>query len=332
MITADGRPKIMDFGVAHVVGSQMTQADEILGSPHFMAPEQLGKGKVDQRTDVFAFGVVLYWMLTGLLPFTGDSFAAIAQAILSERPVSPKDLKRTVPRELGKVVLRCLEKDPAKRFATAGELRAALQRIAKPPQSSRPHVVAVLLVLLATVTALYVHERNQNQADDASRAAIPARPGGRDKRPTPAAGELRPTPSAGEARPSPPAIDPRPSPSPVAQPTPTARPAAASGAAAPSRADTEEQRFAETLPLTFPAKHSHRIGSCEGTLTLGASTIEFRSREHESFRFRLAEVRSLERDGARSLKVETRERSYNFSLARPLSDADWTRYRKLARK
>lgn len=101
MITGDGRPKIMDFGVAHVVGSQMTQADEILGSPHFMAPEQLGKGKVDQRTDLFAFGVVLYWMLTGRLPFTGDSFAAIAQAILLERPVRPKDLKRTVPRELG---------------------------------------------------------------------------------------------------------------------------------------------------------------------------------------------------------------------------------------
>jgi hypothetical protein len=98
------------------------------------------------------------------------------------------------------------------------------------------------------------------------------------------------------------------------------------------REDAGEQRFKETLPLSFPAKHSHRIGSCEGTLALGASTIEFRSREHESFRFRFAEIRSLERDGARSLKVETADRSYNFSLNRPLADADWTRYRKLARK
>jgi hypothetical protein len=149
MITADGRPKIMDFGVAHVVGSQMTQADEILGSPHFMAPEQLGKGKVDQRTDLFAFGVVLYWMLTGQLPFTGDSFAAIAQAVLSERPVSPKDLKRHVSRPLGKIVLRCLEKDPAKRFATASELRKALRAVEEPPRDSRRSVILGLLLLAA---------------------------------------------------------------------------------------------------------------------------------------------------------------------------------------
>jgi serine/threonine-protein kinase len=312
MITADGRPKIMDFGVAHVVGSQMTQADEILGSPHFMAPEQLGKGKVDQRTDIFAFGVVLYWMLTGNLPFTGDSFAAIAQAVLSERPVSPKDLKRTVPRELGKVVLRCLEKDRDRRFATARELRAALQRIARPPQSSRPHVVAVLLVLLATVSALYFHERSVNDAADAARVA-PPRPAAPD----------RTAPS--EAQPST---------VPSARPTPTSRPTAdAPAAVAPQpREDAQEQRFKEALPLSFPAKHSHRIGSCNGTLVLGASTIEFRSDEHERFRLRFADIRSLERNGATGLRVETADRSYNFSLGRPLSDSDWTRYRKLAKK
>jgi serine/threonine-protein kinase len=331
MLSAEGRAKIMDFGVAHVVGSQMTQADEILGSPHFMAPEQLGKGKVDQRTDVFAFGVVLYWMLTGLLPFTGDSFAAIAQAILSERPVSPKDLKRTVPRELGKVVLRCLEKDPAKRFATAGELRAALQRIAKPPQSSRPHVVAVLLVLLATVSALYVHERRANQAEDGARAQAPRT--ARAARPSPTSGAVAAEPPAAAApRESVPPPGPAPDATASPRPTASARPAAAAQGGASPRPRSEDERFADALPLSFSAKHSHRIGSCEGTLSLGPSTIEFRSREHESFRLRLAEVRSLERDGARSLKVETRERTYNFSLARPLSDADWTRYRRLARK
>jgi serine/threonine-protein kinase len=155
MITADGRPKIMDFGVAHVVGSQMTQADEILGSPQFMAPEQLGKGKVDQRTDLFAFGVVLYWMLTGELPFNGDSFAAIAQAVLSERPVSPKDLKRHVSRQLGKIVLRCLEKDPAKRYATAADLRSALRSVEEPPRDSRRSVI-LGLVLVAAVGWLLV--------------------------------------------------------------------------------------------------------------------------------------------------------------------------------
>jgi serine/threonine-protein kinase len=158
MITADGRPKIMDFGVAHVIGSQMTQADEILGSPHFMAPEQLGKGKVDQRTDLFAFGVVLYWMLTSRLPFTGDSFAAIAQAILSERPVSPKELKRTTPRALGTIVLRCLEKNPAKRFATARELRAALRSV-EGPRASPARAIAGLALLLATLGSLFLYLR-----------------------------------------------------------------------------------------------------------------------------------------------------------------------------
>ena len=88
----------------------------------------------------------------------------------------------------------------------------------------------------------------------------------------------------------------------------------------------------DKLPLSFSAKHSHRIGGCEGTLALGASTIEFRSSEHERFRFRFAEIRSLERERATSLRVDTADRSYNFSLNRPLADADWTRYRKLAKK
>src|SRR5262245_9244293 len=172
MITADGRPKIMDFGVAHVVGSQMTQADEILGSPHYMAPEQLSKGKVDQRTDLFAFGVVLYWMLTGLLPFTGDSFAAIAQAVLSERPVSPKELKRTVSRPLGKIVLRCLEKNPAKRYASAGELRRALRAIARPPPDTRRSLI-LGLVLVAAVGWLLVF---LNRAPGGTPESAPQRP------------------------------------------------------------------------------------------------------------------------------------------------------------
>ena len=110
MITADGRPKIMDFGVAHVVGSQMTQADEILGSPHFMAPEQLGKAKVDQRTDLFAFGVVLYWMLTGLLAVhgrllrrdrSGDPVGTtgLAQGPQADGPAGARQGRAALPRE-----------------------------------------------------------------------------------------------------------------------------------------------------------------------------------------------------------------------------------------
>ncbi len=296
MITADGRPKIMDFGVAHVVGSQMTQADEILGSPQFMAPEQLGKGKVDQRTDLFAFGVVLYWMLTGRLPFTGDSFAAIALAILSERPVGPKELKKTVPRALGTIVLRCLEKDPAKRFATAGALRAALRSVAE-PRASRVGAIAGLALLLVGLGSLFLFIRFPpgTAQDGASSPASTVR---------------------------------------ASSPPSTVR--------AQPREETEELLWRKTLPLTFTAKHSHRIGGCSGSLLLDTWGIEYRSKEHERLRLRFDEIRVMQREDARRLHIETNERdalalgklkSYNFSLVgKPLGAPDWARYRKLANK
>jgi serine/threonine-protein kinase len=132
LITPDRRAKIMDFGIAHVVGSEYTQAGEVLGSPNYMAPEQLSKKKIDQRTDLFAFGVVLYRMLTGKLPFTGDSFASIAGGVLSENPAPPETISPAVSPALGRVVLRCLEKDPARRFPSANQVKAALDS----PESS----------------------------------------------------------------------------------------------------------------------------------------------------------------------------------------------------
>lgn len=126
LVTEDRRIKIMDFGIAHVVGSELTQAEDILGSPNYMAPEQLSKGTIDPRTDLFAFGVMLYRMLTGRLPFVGDSFAAIAQAILSEEPPPPSSVDPAIPDYLSHAVVRCLAKDPDSRFATADDLRRTL--------------------------------------------------------------------------------------------------------------------------------------------------------------------------------------------------------------
>jgi serine/threonine-protein kinase len=144
LVTAEGQVKVMDFGIAHVVGSELTQAEDVLGSPNYMAPEQLSKGRIDARTDVFAVGVVLYRMLGGKLPFTGDSFAAIAKAVLFDEPPPLDTVDPAVPSALSEVVLRSLAKDPALRFATAQELKRALTsppddpglRSAKPPQPS----------------------------------------------------------------------------------------------------------------------------------------------------------------------------------------------------
>jgi len=126
LVTASGAIKIMDFGIAHVIGSDMTQADDVLGSPNYMAPEQLSKGAIDARTDLFAFGIVLYRMLTGTLPFRGDSFAAIAKAVLFEDPPPPASVDSAIPSDLSAVVVRCLSKVADSRFATANELKNAL--------------------------------------------------------------------------------------------------------------------------------------------------------------------------------------------------------------
>ncbi|HXV65326.1 MAG TPA: protein kinase, partial [Vicinamibacteria bacterium] len=126
IITPDFHAKIMDFGIAHVLGSELTSEDDILGSPSYMAPEQLSKGAIDQRTDLFSLAVVLYRILTGKLPFMGDSFAAIAQSVLSEDPAPPHVVAPAVPLGLSRVVARCMAKDPAQRYPSANAVQQAL--------------------------------------------------------------------------------------------------------------------------------------------------------------------------------------------------------------
>ncbi len=126
MVTAERRGKIMDFGIAHVMGSELTAGGELFGSPYYMAPEQLAKGPITARTDLFSFAVVLYRMLTGVLPFTGDSFAAVAHAILHEKPVPPERVDPRIGRPLSNLVLHCLEKSPAERLGSAPEVLRSL--------------------------------------------------------------------------------------------------------------------------------------------------------------------------------------------------------------
>ncbi|HEY7698281.1 MAG TPA: serine/threonine-protein kinase, partial [Vicinamibacteria bacterium] len=126
MVGPDSRGKIMDFGIAHVVGSELTSDGDVLGSPYYMAPEQLAKGPITARTDLFSFAVVLYRMLTGVHPLTGDSFAAVAHAVLHEKPAPPDRIDPGIPRAISSLVLRCLEKSPEDRFASASDVLQAL--------------------------------------------------------------------------------------------------------------------------------------------------------------------------------------------------------------
>ena len=129
VVDADGRLKVTDFGIARSGASQMTEVGSIIGTAQYLSPEQARGAPVDQRSDVYSVGIVLYEMLTGTVPFTGDTPLEIAMKHLSEIPVPPSEVRSDVPEDLDLVVLRALAKDPEDRYQTAEEMDADLARI-----------------------------------------------------------------------------------------------------------------------------------------------------------------------------------------------------------
>jgi serine/threonine protein kinase len=144
VVTENGQAKILDFGLAKLTVGQehavaedaatMTALDEtgpgvVMGTVSYMSPEQaLGK-KLDSRTDVFSLGVVLYEMITGHRAFSGDTTAAVFDAILNQAPTAPAELNRNVPVELQRIVDKALVKDPDLRYQSAADLAADLKRL-----------------------------------------------------------------------------------------------------------------------------------------------------------------------------------------------------------
>src|SRR3989449_4771366 len=129
LVGPEGRLKVTDFGIARSGASQMTEVGSIIGTAQYLSPEQARGSPVDQTSDLYAVGVVLYEMLTGQVPFTGDTPLEIAMKHLSEVPKPPSELRPDVPDDLDLVVLRALAKDPEDRYQTAEEMNADLARI-----------------------------------------------------------------------------------------------------------------------------------------------------------------------------------------------------------
>jgi hypothetical protein len=142
LLAEDGTPKITDFGLAkRLDGSGRTRSGELLGTPSYMAPEQArGQGKaVGPAADVYALGAILYECLTGRPPFRAATWPETLQQVSAEEPVPPRRLNAAVPRDLETVCLKCLEKEPGRRYAGARDLAEDLRRFgAGEPVKARP--------------------------------------------------------------------------------------------------------------------------------------------------------------------------------------------------
>ena len=132
MIDRDGNARIMDFGIARSLKAKgITDAGVMIGTPEYMSVEQVEGKKVDQRSDIYSLGVILYEMVTGRVPFEGDTPLTIAVKHKSEAPPDPRKINAQVPEDLSRVILRCMEKDRENRYQGADELLSELGKIEK---------------------------------------------------------------------------------------------------------------------------------------------------------------------------------------------------------
>ncbi|MEO7036346.1 MAG: serine/threonine-protein kinase [Polyangiaceae bacterium] len=165
--------KVLDFGISKsllggsVAEMSLTRTSTLIGSPLYMSPEQMRSAKdVDTRTDIWSLGVILYEMLTGCSPYTGDSIPALCASLLSDTPPSLRSLRAAVPEELEDVVMHCLAKNRDERFATVSELARALAPYGS--SSSQVHVDRASRVLGVTdisPSSLHMSSERMSNAD-----------------------------------------------------------------------------------------------------------------------------------------------------------------------
>jgi serine/threonine-protein kinase len=154
ILLESGKVKVADFGIARVEKSELTQTGTVLGTPSYMSPEQFMGHTVDGRSDLFSCGVILYQMLTGEKPFTGESTTTVMYKVLREEPVPPSELNLALDPALDAVVKKALAKQPAQRFQTGREFAQALQAaVSGANESTRPAVQHAAPVAMPAMSA-----------------------------------------------------------------------------------------------------------------------------------------------------------------------------------
>src|SRR6187401_484581 len=131
IVDSEGVVKVTDFGIARAGASQMTEAGSIIGTAQYLSPEQARGAPVDESSDLYSTGIVLYELLTGTVPFTGETPVEIAMKHLSQTPDAPSTRRPDIPHDLDLVVLRALAKEPTERYRTAAELDRDLELVAR---------------------------------------------------------------------------------------------------------------------------------------------------------------------------------------------------------
>ncbi len=145
LLTRDGQVKVVDFGIARLEeGEELTRTGAFVGTPAYMSPEQILGERLDGRTDIFSLGVVLYEALAGNKPFSEDAGASVQSRILKSAPASLRRRSPQVPRQIERIVMRCLEKQRDRRFGSMSELNIALRAALPRRERQRPRVLIAL--------------------------------------------------------------------------------------------------------------------------------------------------------------------------------------------
>ena len=153
LVDHEGRVKVADFGIARAGSSQMTEAGSIIGTAQYLSPEQARGAPVDESSDLYSTGILLFELLTGKVPFTGETPVEIAMKHLSQVPPAPSSIRSEVPHDLDLVVLRALAKEPADRYRSAKEMDRDLELVGRGDAVGPETEEAATMVLRGESTA-----------------------------------------------------------------------------------------------------------------------------------------------------------------------------------